>query len=246
MTIHRTVELGWRNSSPQAALAFFPPEPLSASDAVGLTALFPGQPAGADLARRVFVIRSAFNARIRIVERPGQPAAYHQVPEPGALSPEGFKGLVTPIVPSAQRGGVLPACQISLNLIFISDVPCSIQLMPAFFWPGFRRWPGSIVCGRFPVRAWPRPLNCVLEWVDRDRDWMIRRGDPMACVMPIYERPDMVPDLFEAKMTPTLKRHLARIEGVGDMGRNVGPMFARAERARPARLLERKTAPDVP
>ena len=51
-----------------------------------------------------------------------------------------------------------------------------------------------------------------------------------------------MPDLHEARMTPALKRHLARIDDVTSYGRNVGPMFERAARTRPTRLLERKTA----
>lgn len=233
MTTDR-VPLGWRNSSPQAALAYLPPRLLS-----DLSSEFPGT-GDPMLDRRLVVFRSPFNVRIRCVERPGKPPAYELVPEAGGLSPNAFKGLMTPILPVAQRGGALPACQISMNIILISDADCIVQLMPAWFWPGFRRWPGSIVSGRFPIRSWPRPLNCVLEWTNREREWVIRRGDPMACALINYTDPDAVPDLFEARMTKGLKRHLSRIDDVGSYGRNVGPMFAEAERRRPARLLERK------
>lgn len=242
MTATKVVELGWRNSSPQASLAFLPPEPLAETESAALLRFHPGSEAG-DLASRVFVLRAAFNLRVRMVRSSQRPPRYEQVWEEGAMSSGAFKGLVTPIAPVAQRGGTVPACQLSLNVIFISDTPCTLQLMPPFFAESFRKWPGSIVCGRFPVYAWPRPLNCVLEWEDADREWVIKRGDPLACVMPIYEDPDIVPNLFEAKMTPQLKRHLARIDDVTSYGRNVGPMFERAARTRPPKLLERKTAP---
>lgn len=236
----REVDLGWRNSSPQAALAFFPPEPLSATDAAALFALAPGWSAGADLAPRIFVVRSPFSVRIRLVRAPGQPARFQRVAQQGGLSDAGFRGLVTPILPHAQRQADVPACQISLNLYFVSDVPCQLQLMPPVFWPGFRAWPGPLVCGRFPLRAWPRPLNAALEWHDHDREWVLERGDPLACIMPLYDDPELVPRLFEARLTPALKRQIAMVDDVSSVARNVGPMFAEAERRRPARLLEPK------
>lgn len=239
----RTADLGWRNSSPQAALAFFPPERLSDTDAAALFPLAPAWTPDSGLGRRIFVVRSPFNLRIRLVRAAGQPAGFQRVPEPGSMSEGAFKGLVTPILPQAQRHPDVPACQISMNLFFVSDEPCSIQLMPPVFWEGFRQWPGALVCGRFPVAAWPRPLNAVLEWQDHDRDWVLRRGDPLACVMPLYDDPDTVPRLFEAKLTPALKRQIAMIDDVASVARNVGPMFEEAARRRPRRLLEPKIEP---
>jgi hypothetical protein len=162
------------------------------------------------------------------------------MPEPGGLSEQAYRGLVTPVLPEAQRNLETPTCQFALNMIFISDEPCILQIMPPFHWAGFRQWPGSIVCGRFPIRAWPRPLNCVLEWQDPDRDWIIRRGDPLATVMLFYPGQEVEPQLVEAELTPDLKRHFDRIDSVSDMGRNVGPMFNEAERRRPKVLLKPK------
>lgn len=240
----REVDLGWRNSSPQAALAFFPPEPLDETDAAALFALAAGWSTGTDLSRRIFVVRSPFDLRVRLVRTPGQPARFQRVPQAGSLSENAFRGLVTPILPHAQRHPDIPACQIALNLFFVSDEPCSVQLMPPVFWRGFRDWPGSLVCGRFPVTAWPRPLNAVLEWHDHDRDWVLRRGDPLACVMPLYDDPGVVARLFEAKLTPALKRQIAMVDDVSSVARNVGPMFEEAARRRPPRLLEPKIAPE--
>jgi hypothetical protein len=236
----RQVDLGWRNSSPQAALAFFPPEPVEETDAAALFRLFHGWTRGTDIARRIFVVRAPYNVRIRLVRAPGQAARLQRVPESGSISENAFRGLVTPILPHAQRQADVPACQIALNLFFVSDEPCSIQLMPPVFWPGFRQWPGSLVCGRFPLLAWPRPLNAVLEWQDGDRDWVLRRGDPLACVMPLYDDPEVVPRLFEARLTAALRRQIAMVDDVASVARNVGPMFAEAERRRPRRLLEPK------
>lgn len=244
MTAAIEVDLGWRNSSPQAALAFFPPELLSDTDAAALFRVFPAWTGAADLARRIYVVRSPFNVRIGVVRQPGRAAGFRRLEAPGSISPAAFKGLVTPILPEAQRHPDVPACQISLNLFFVSETPCSIQLMPPIFWEGFRQWPGSLVCGRFPVRSWPRPLNAVLEWHDLDRDWVLRRGDPLACVLPLYDDPALVPRLFEARLTPALQRQIAMIDDVSSVARNVGPMFIEAERRRPRRLLEPKVAPD--
>lgn len=217
------VDLGWRNSSAQAALAFFPPEPLG--------------PEAGPLAGRVLRVRSPFSLRVRVSPPAMKKVLFQRVPEPGGLTKEGYDGLVSPIVPSALRDPAIPALQISLNLHLICDEPCSINLMPPFLEPHFRDWPGTIVCGRFPLRAWPRPLNAILEWEDRTRDWVIRRGDALAYLWVHFDDPDKVPNVVEAKLTPGLRRQIAQLNDVGRLGRNVDPMFKLAESRRPERLV---------
>lgn len=239
-TAKREVLLGWRNSSPQAALAYFAPEPLNQTEAAELSPLFSNYTQDSDFASRVFVVRSAFNLRVRAGRGQNGEPKFIKIAEPGGLSENAFRWLVTPISTSAQRDTDTPACQIALNLVLISDEPCSLQLMPPFLSPEFRNWPGTLVCGRFPLQNWPRPLNAVLEWHDKDRDWVLKRGDPLAYLMPIYDDPNVYPKMVEAGITPSLKRHMRRMDDVSTFGRNVGPMFEEAERVRPAKLLTPK------
>ncbi len=243
MSATREVLLGWRNSSPQAALAYFKPKPLNQTESAALSPLFSGYTQDSDLASRVFVIRSPFNIRIRVRTALNGQVSFMRIAEPGGISDPGFRGLVTPVAATAQRDTETPACQIALNLVVISDEPCSLQLMPPFYAPGFRNWPGSLVCGRFPLQNWPRPLNAVLEWQDKSSDWILKRGDPLIYLIPIYDDPSVYPKIIEAGMTPSVQRHLKRIDDVTSFGRNVGPMFIEAERMRPAKLLiPKKTA----
>lgn len=235
------VPLGWRTSSPQAALAFLPPEPMAESAAAALSPLFATHAAGADPARRMIVVRASYNVRIRYQPVPkGQIPRFALVPEPGSISQNGFKGLVTPIMPDAQRAVEVPACQISLNLIMVSDVPCRLQLMPPYLSPGFRDWPGSLVCGRFPLENWPRSLNAILEWQDLERDWVLRRGEPLVYLLALYDDPSVVPRLVEAASHRGLERQMKAIDAVSEVARNVGPMFEEAERRRPPHLLVEK------
>lgn len=220
--------IGWRMQSPQAALAFLPPEPLPPEVA---------RRAPGGLAERLFQLPAAFNLRMRISPRAVRPVRFTRVAEPGGLSEQGFKGLVTHIVPTAQRAPDRPAVQISLNLHLITDAPCVLQLMPPFLDDSFRAWPGTLTSGRFPLTHWPRPLNAVLEWQDWDRDWVIERGAPLAYFLPEFEDPAAVPELVEAATTPELTRHLKMVDNVSSFGRNVGPMFAEAARRRPPKLL---------
>ena len=134
----------------------------------------------------------------------------------------------------------MPAVQISLNLMIVTEEHCALQLMPPFLSPSFRNWPGTVVSGRFPVSAWPRRPNCVLEWQDPDRDWVLRRGDPMVYLMFDFDDPAKVPNMVEAALTPALKRHFAHVDNVSSFGRNVAPMFQEAARRRPDRLLQPK------
>lgn len=232
-------DLGWRNSSPQAALAFLPPVLLSDFDPPD-----PGLLAAAGLggvAEQIVVVRASFNLHLRFT-KPGAPRqGFVRVGEPGGLSDQAFRALVTPIKPTAQRQPDVPALQLSLNLIMVTEAPLALHLAPPFLSPEYRRWPGPLVSGRFPLRSWPRPLNAVLEWQDREREWRLRRGDPIAYLWVQYHDPSARPRLVEAATTPALKRHLARVDNVSAFGRNVGPMFEEAERRRPTRLLTPKT-----
>ncbi len=234
------VDVGWRNCSPQAALAFFPPEPIGAEEGEALAHLFPADGPANDLVHRIVQVRCPFNLTIRISPPGIHPAQFYRVPEEGGLSEAGFRGLVTPVLASAQRSEATPAVEISLNLMVVTEETCALQLIPPFYSKRFRDWPGSVVSGRFPVRSWPRPLNCVLEWQDRDRDWVLRRGDPMVYLMFDFDNPAKRPRMVEAVMTAPLERHVAQVGNVSLYGRNVGPMFQEATLRRPSRLLKPK------
>jgi hypothetical protein len=231
------VEIGWHPDSEQAALAFPPPEPLTEAERAAL-----GPPVAATdaLANRLIRIPAAFDARIRITGPGVVPVQFMRIEEEGALTEEAFQGLFTRLEPTAQRRRERPVLQLSLNLFFVTEEPCSLMLMAPFASPAFRDWPGTLVAGRFPARAWPRVLNAALEWDDRGRDWVIRRGESLAYVAFGFDDPAKVPRLVEAATTPALRRQFARVADVVSFGRNVGPMFERAERSRPARLLVAK------
>lgn len=233
------VDLGWRCCSPQAALAFFPPEPIGETEATALAAMMPDPFGTCDHGARILQIRAPYNLRIRRTPLNARPAGFRYIPEPGGLTQAGFKGLVQPIIPSAQRDPNVPAIQISLNLMLITEEPCTLNLTSPFFAPTFRDWPGTLVSGRFPLRSWPRPLNAVLEWQD-EHDWVLRRGDPMVYLWLHFDDPRKVPNVVEAALTPALKRHFTQVDNVATFGRNVSPMFEQAEQRRPARLLTPK------
>lgn len=229
------VDIGWRCCSPQAALAFFPPEPLwSPGDDWPDDAPLPQR-----LARRILQIRAPYNVRIRKTPKSQGPARFGFVPEPGGLSQAGFNGLAEPIVPTAQRKTDGPTLQMSMNLMMLTEEDCAIHLTAPFMHPSFRDWPGTLVSGRFPLRSWPRPLNAALEW-QQEGDWVLKRGSPMAYVWFHFDDPAKVPNVFEAELTPALKRHFAQVDSVSDFARGVSPMFQEAERRRPARLLTPK------
>ena len=236
----REVLLGWRNSSPQASLAFFPPVPLSQTDDGALANLLPALGDHRGFADQTYVIRSPWTVRMRPQRTPKGETVFGIANQPGHLSQEAFRGLGEPFKTDAWRKAENPIFQLSLNLFFISDEPCSVQLMPPFLSPSYKNWPGTLICGRFPITNWPRPLNAALEWQQADGEWALNRGDPIAYVQAIYDDPNVVPTLVEAEMTPELKHHTRQIDNVALYARNVSPMFERAEQARPARLLEPK------
>lgn len=233
------VDIGWHADSEEAALAFLPPEPLDTETRALLAP--PGDGPGAPgLGERLFQIRCPFSVRIRITPRGVRPVRFLRVEEDSTLSESAFQGLFTYLESTAQRRADTPVLQLSLNFLMLTEEACTLNLLPPFLSPGFRDWPGTLVSGRFPLRSWPRALNAVLEWQDRDRDWVLRRGDPLAYFTVSFDDPRKVPRLVEAATTPAFRLQFDRISGVVEYARNVAPMFAEAERRRPARLLTPK------
>ena len=234
------VLLGWRNSSAQASIAFYPPIPLSQTEDGSLARLIPSPNGLPGFAERTYVIRCPWNVRLRPQRNPQGQIVFGIANQPGHLSQEAFQGLGEPFKPEAWRKAENPIFQLSLNLFFISDEPCSVQLMPPFLSPTYRDWPGTLICGRFPITNWPRPLNAALEWQQSDGVWALNRGEPIAYVQAIHDDPSVSIRLVEAEMTPALKRHTRQIDNVALYARNVSPMMQRAEQTRPAKLLNPK------
>lgn len=232
----REALVGWRFGSHKASLAFFPPEPLSNADAAQVSGLMPGS----DLAGRIFQIRCPYDLTLRCSPGGVLPVRFTRDADESRLSEAACQALVSPVLRTAQRDLGNPAVQISLNMHFLTEEEAVLVLMPPFLSPGFRDWPGSLVSGRFPLKSWPRPLNAVLEWQERDRPWRLRRGAPMAYIWVQFADPAARPRLVQSATTPALKRHMAQVENVMAWGRNVAPMFAQAEARRPARLLVEK------
>lgn len=227
------VQIGWHVDSDEAALAFLPPEPLDPAEAVGLA---PG-PVGAGLARRLLVVRAPYNVRVRITPEGAQQQGFFQVRTEGDLTREAFRGLFTPLAPGSLRRPGRAVVQVSLNFCLVTEEPCALTLLPPFLASTYRHWPGPLICGRFPLRAWPRVLNAAMEWEDRSRDWVLSRGDPLAYIALAFDDPRKVPVPVEAATTPAFRRHFRQVSGVIEYARNVAPMMAEAERRRPPRLF---------
>lgn len=230
----RPVAVGWRHERPEGSFAFFPPEPLTPAERACLG------PGAEGLGDRILRVRAGYDLRLRISPPGVRPVRVTQVEQPGALSDRALNGMAERLTTDSWRDPERPIMQISLNMLFVTDEPAHLMLTPPFLDPGFRDWPGTLVCGRFPVSAWPRVLNAALEWEDRDREWLIRRGEALAYVWIAFDDPAKVPELVEAADTPAFRTHFRKISGVIAYGRNVGPMFEEAARRRPARLLTAK------
>jgi hypothetical protein len=60
------VDIGWRNCSAQAALAYFPPEPIGKAERELAKHLFPADGPANDLAHRIVQVRCPYDLTIRI------------------------------------------------------------------------------------------------------------------------------------------------------------------------------------
>lgn len=93
----------------------------------------------------------------------------------------------------------VPVIQINLNYLFVSDLPCRLEIIPPF--ESVNYWPGHVTAGEMDIQKWIRPVSWGFVWKDTSKPLKIKKGDPLCYVRFVT---DETVNLIEMEMTDQL------------------------------------------
>ncbi len=231
------VDIGYCLADPAGGFAFQPPRTVFSERERPLAMrAVQNCPAVNALERQLVEMPSPIGIRLTLEERAGQ-FALGINPQGTFVQPEEVQNLVTLEPPERWRHPKKPVIQIRLPIFFVTDEPCHMSQIPPFLGPQMRRWPGSMIAGRFPLELWPQNLTWAFEW-DRPGDELaIRQGEPLCYFMFEFNDPEKRPHLVEAALTPELDEYRQGMQGLHHLTSDIEDIMARAGDRRPERLL---------
>jgi len=227
--------VGWLLAEDLASVVFFPPERLDwpTTRTGGATDC----PAISDLARHYYVVRSPVTLSLRCTRFTPGKEFFYDVPEvegEKVLAGRSLQRLLTVTPPAIWENPDHPTLQLNLPYVFVSDESVFVEQLPAFF---TSQLPVLLYGGRFPIDVWPRQLNFSFQWVDLQRDLLIRRGEPLFYVRFYPTERDRKVQLVEAERTRELEQFMASVRGVTGLVDKTFGLFQRAAELRPPVLV---------
>lgn len=231
-------DIGYCLPTDDAGFAFQPPRTVieSRSKALGVRAI-QNCPAVNTLERQLVEIYAPIDLRMKLVLENGK--LDMQINQTGTFAtPKVLNEMLTAEPPNRWRDPKKPVLQLKLPFFFVTDEPCATSILPPFLSASMRQWPGTMVCGRYPVTDWPQSFSWAIEWDDFDAELIIRQGDVLAYAMFEFDNPNKRPKLIEAELTEDLAEYRSGMDGVHHLTDQIEELWQNARKRRPAKLLK--------
>ena len=230
-------DVGYCLTDPKGGFAFQPPRTVfSTRDRPMGTRAVQNCPAVNTLERHLVEIPAPVGIRLVLEEEDGDPAL--GVIEKGTfVEPERIAEMVALEPRERWRHPDRPVLQLTLPFFFVTDAPCILNLLPPFLAGSMRRWPGTMIAGRFPLTIWPQTLNWAFEWDRPDEALALQQGEPLAYALFEFNKPDARPTLVEAALTPELEEYRKGMQEIHHVTPRIEEVWEQAAARRPARLL---------
>ena len=238
----RHVEVGWLLKDDQAGMIWDTPVPISRDLPKPQTSKSVQTcPAVIQYDHLNYVINCPVNLHLRMVKTPEGLLQLQNVSGPMSdMRQTGFQKLIVMSPQSEWRHPMRPILQLATPFIFVSDDPVYVNQFPPFLHYPKNAWPGTQICGRFPIDIWPRIHMWALEWHDLSKDLILKRGEPLFYVRFETNDPSSAVRLFEAERTPELLSYIRQITDVTNYVNQSFQLFQTARERRPKKLLIRK------
>ena len=231
------VDIGYCLADPSGGFAFQPPRTVfSERDRPLATRAVQNCPAVNALERQLVEMPSPIGIRMTLQSQTGQ-LSLNVNPQGTFAQPEALNEMVSMEPPERWRHPKKPVVQIRLPIFLVTDEACYMSQLPPFLSPHMRRWPGTMVAGRFPVDLWPQNLAWSFEWDRPDEELAIRQGEPLCYFMFEFNAPDKRPNLVEAALTPELDEYRRGMVGIHHLTPDIESVMETARSRRPARLM---------
>tara|TARA_B100000963_G_scaffold351997_1_gene364500 strand:- start:958 stop:1698 length:741 start_codon:yes stop_codon:yes gene_type:complete len=236
----KKVDVGWYIEEPIGKFVFHKPEPLFRERLKPLSnRAVQACPAVNELERDLFVIKNAFDIRLRCKKRDNI-YDLHIVEEGTRIDDDLIPRFVFLMAPKFWRAEDKPVIQIKIPYFFLADEPCYMTQTSPHMNSNARKWPGMLISGRFPINVWPRIMNWAFEWDDLSEDLILRRNDPLCYLY--FETANLrtKANLFEIENTPELEEYRKGLAAVPKFVSNTFSLFETALERRPKQLLKKK------
>ena len=237
--IEKIVEVGWCVDSPLSNVVFSEPKTVQELRKAPLSRrAVQACPAVNEFERRLIILNSGFDIRLRI-EKNKENCELFVIPEGTRIDDDLVQKFVSLNSPEIWRDNKKPVIQILLPYFFVCDQLCYISQIYPFLNYKANLWPGTLVGGRFPITNWPRILNFAFEWIEDDKDLIIKRGDPLCYIFFEFDDPTKIPKLIRAKMTPELVEFKKEIDATPEFVSSTFSLMDEAAKRRPKKLLKK-------
>lgn len=233
----QTFDVGWFMYEDQGAFLFIPPRPAgeSAPPPPSRKAVR-ACPAVRGLEARAFDILSPYNLDLT-VERSGDRFAFYVAPNRTSVDPGQIARVLTVNERHVWRTPDRPVVQVALPYCFVADADVELtQIAPlggARFGDGI-----AVIPGRFPIRSWIRPMSLAFEFQRLPGRLTFRRGEALCTLVFDGPAPSALPRLVRARKTAEVTTFMQGCVGVTSRISDTPSAMARAEAARPPKLLE--------
>lgn len=237
-------EVGYCLVEAEAGFAFQPPRSVLSGRSAPLgTRAVQNCPAVNGLERQLVEIPSPIGLRMSLVVQNGE-LNLNINPKGTIVDPEVLGKMLSVEQPERWRDPKKPILSLKLPWFFVTDEPCMVSILPPFLGAEMRRWPGSMVVGRYPVTDWPQNITWSLEWEDFEGELILRQGEPLAYASFEFSNPNKRPKLVEAAMTDPLAEYRSGMDGVHHMTNQIEEIWSTARERRPERLMVPVTEAD--
>lgn len=237
MTAASSLKVGWIVDAPYGDFLFKAPAPKRTDRTPALSGrAVQACPAVNELEKRLFVVKCPFDIKMG-VDKTGDSYELFYDEERTRLDPDVVARFVTFMPQKLWRNSAKPVVQILLPYVFLCDEKCYLVQLPPFLDDHVRKWPGSVISGRFEITNWPRIMNFAFEFSDLSICLELRRGQELCYFMFEGENPDRPVSLVPARNTEEVRQFRKGIDGMPKFTANTFSVMNEAARRRPKRLI---------
>ena len=191
-------------------------------------------PAVNSLERQVVEMPSPIGIRMVLGDN-GEGAELEVIPIGTFVQPELIGEMISLEPPERWRHPKMPVVQMSLPFFLVTDTACMVALLPPFFSASMRRWPRTMVAGRFPLAIWPQNLTWSFEWDRPGEELILKQGEPLCYFLFEFNHPEKRPRVVEAALTPELDEYRRGMDGIHHLTPDIEEIWESCAARRPDR-----------
>ena len=210
-----SIDIGWCFITELSSSIYFSPENLNifknkeSTTSEGVSAC----PAVQSIKKNVFMIKSPFSIRLRIIKSSFENKYDIRPVYPDTeINQELLPEIVNIEPKTLWINKEKPIIQIKLPYIFFSDEQVELFQLETPHCRSQKNW--SLIQGMFDIYSWQRTINFAFQWSDVKNDLYIKRGDPIFQILFQTNNPVSNFRLRKTKMHDDLKNRINECEGI--------------------------------